>query len=66
MMDVARLMNVHLERILNHLTHRVTNAKTEGINSRIALIEKMASGYRNKEHLKTAIYFRCGDLRLYP
>ena len=46
--------------------HRITSARAEGINSKIALIEKMAYGYRNKEHLKTAIYFRCGNLQLYP
>ncbi len=66
MKDVARLMKVHLERILNYFTHRITNARAEGINSKIALIEKMAFGYRNREHLKTAIYFRCGNLQLYP
>ena len=38
----------------------------KGINSKIALIEKMAFGYRNKERLKTAIYFHCGNLELYP
>ena len=62
--DVARLMKVHLERILNYFTHRITNARAEGINSKIALIEKMAFGYRNREHLKTAIYFRCSNLQL--
>ncbi len=66
MKDVARLMKVHLERILNYFTHRITNARAEGINSKIALIEKMAFGYRNREHLKTAIYFRRSNLRLYP
>ncbi len=64
--DVAILMNANLERILNCFTHHITNARAEGINSKIALIEKMACGYRNKGHLKTAIYFRCGNLQLYP
>ncbi len=59
MKDAARMMKVHIDRILNYFTHRITNARAEGINSKIALIEKMAYGYRNKEHLKTAIYFRC-------
>lgn len=59
-------MKVNLERILNYFTHRITNSRAEGINSRIALIEKMAFGYRNKEHLKIAIYFRCSNLQLYP
>ena len=65
MKDVARMMKAHIDKILNYFTHHITNAKAEGINSKIALIEKMAYGYRNKEHLKTAIYFRCGNLQLY-
>ena len=66
MKDTARMMKVHIEKIMNYFIHRITNARAEGINSKIALIEKMAYGYRNKEHLKTAIYFRCGNLQLYP
>ena len=34
--------------------------------SKIALMESIAYRFRNKEHLKTAIYFRCGNLQLYP
>ena len=66
MKDVARLTKAHLENILNYFTHKITNARVEGFNSKIALIEKMAYGYRNREHPKTAIYFRCGNLQLYP
>ena len=66
MKDVARMMKVHLASILNYFVHRITNARAEGMNSKIALIEKMAFGYRNMEHLKTAIYFRCSNLQLYP
>ena len=66
MKDIARMMKVHLEKIMNYFDHRITNARAEGINSKIALIEKMAYEFRNKEHLKTAIYFRCGNLQLYP
>jgi transposase len=39
---------------------------SKGINSNIALIEKMEYGYRNKQRLKTAIYFGSGNLQLYP
>jgi hypothetical protein len=28
--------------------------------------KKMAYGFRNREHFKTAIYFHCGGLDLYP
>jgi transposase len=66
MKDVARMMKVHLTSILNYFIHLTKDAKAEGINSKIALIEKMAFGYRNREHLKTVIYFRCGNLQLYP
>jgi transposase len=59
-------MKVHMDKILNYFIHHITNARAESINSKIALIEKMAFGYRIKEHLKTAIYFRCGNLDLYP
>ncbi len=64
--DIARMMKAHLEKIMNYFVHRIINARAEGINSKIALIEKMVYGFRNKEPLKTAIYFRCGNLQLYP
>ena len=64
--DIARMMKAHLEKITNYFVHRIINAREEVINSKIALIEKMVYGFRNKEHLKTAIYFRCGNLQLYP
>ena len=38
----------------------------EGLNSTIMTIKRRAGGYRNKEHFKTAIYFFCGGLDLYP
>ena len=60
------MMKLHIEKIMNYFIHSSTSARAEGINSKIALIEKMAYGFRNKEHLKTAIYFRCGNVQLYP
>ena len=47
-------------------TARSTNAAAEGLNSKIQTIKKMAYGFRNKEHFKTAIFFHCGGLQLYP
>ena len=44
----------------------VTNAMSEGLNSKIQKIKSMACGFRNIENFKTAIYFRCGGLELYP
>lgn len=63
---VARMVKSHLPNILSYYAHRVTNAASEGINSAIQTIKKRAFGYRNPENFKTAIYFHCGGLDLYP
>jgi transposase len=39
---------------------------SEGLNSKIQTIKKRAYRFRNKENFKTAIYFHCGGLDLYP
>jgi transposase len=44
----------------------VTNAMSEGLNSQIQKVKSMACGFRNIENFKTAIYFHCGGLDLYP
>ena len=41
-------------------------AAAEGLNSKIMSIKRMAAGFRNKNHFKTAIYFYCGGLDLHP
>jgi transposase len=63
---VARMVKSHLPNILTYYTHRITNAVSEGVNSAIQTIKKRAFGYRNPENFKTAIYFHCGGLDLYP
>jgi transposase len=62
----ARTLHRHLQNVLTYFRHRVTNAVCEGVNSKIQTIIKMAYGFRNRDHLKTAIYFHCGGLDLYP
>jgi transposase len=66
MIEAAKTIKRHLENILTYFTHQVTNALGESINSKIEKIKKTACGYRNREHYKTAIYFHCGGLDLYP
>jgi transposase len=64
---VARMLKRHLQGVLNYFSAaRITNAAAEGLNSKIQTIKKMAYGYRNREHFKTAIFFHCGGLQLYP
>ncbi len=64
--EAAKTLKRHLANLLTYFRHRITNATTEGINSKIQTIKLMACGYRNREHYKTAIYFHCGGLDLYP
>lgn len=62
----AKTLKSHLPNLLTYFTHRITNATSEAINSKIQMVKLMACGYRNREHYKTAILFHCGGLDLYP
>jgi transposase len=66
MIEKAKLIARHLPNILTYFTHRITNAVAEGLNSKIATVQKRACGFRNRDHFKIAIYFHCGGLDLYP
>jgi transposase len=63
---VAAMLARHLENVLTYCIHRITNGVAEGLNSKIMTIKRKACGFRNKENFKTAIYFHCGGLDLYP
>jgi len=62
----AKTLKRHLANLLTYFKHRITNATSEGINSKIQMVKLMACGYRNREHYRAAIYFHCGGLDLYP
>jgi len=61
---VARMMKERLPNILTYLPHRITNAMSESINSKIQWIKYTARGFRNFDNFRTAIYFHCGGLDL--
>ncbi len=62
----AKTLKVHLDNIVTYARHRITNALAEGMNAKIEKIKRMACGFRNRSHYRTAIYFHCGGLDLYP
>ena len=64
--DVARLLKRHLENLLTYLRHHITNAVTEGLNSKIQSIKSAARGFRNFQNYRIRILFFCGKLNLYP
>lgn len=66
MVEAAKLIARHLPNVLTYFTHRITNAVAEGVNSKIATVQKRACGFRNPDNFKVAVYFHCGGLDLYP
>ena len=66
MRQVARMIQKHLEGILNAIVKSVTNAGAESINAKIQKLKRQACGYRNRDRFRNAIYFHCGGLDLSP
>jgi transposase len=66
MADVARMLQRHLENLLTYMRHHITNAVTEGLNSKIQSIKSAARGFRNFKNYRIRILFFCGKLNLYP
>lgn len=62
MTKVAEMLKKHLPNILTYFKHRVTNAVSEGLNSKIQSIKSMARGFRGFENYRTRILFFCGKL----
>jgi transposase len=65
-LEAAKTLQRHIDNVLTYCQHRITNAVSEGLNSKIQTIKKMAYGFRNQDNFKIAIYFHCGGLDLYP
>jgi transposase len=63
---VASMIKRRLENVITYCRHFVTNAVAEGLNSKIMSLKRRAGGFRNPDNFKTAIYFHCGGLDLYP
>lgn len=64
--DSAKTLKRHYAGIIAYLKHHITNAVSEGINSKIQSIKANARGFRNFQSYRTAILFHCGKLNLYP
>jgi transposase len=64
--EVAQMLKRHLENLLTYLRHHITNAVTEGLNSKIQSLKSAARGFRNLQNYRIRILFFCGRLNLYP
>jgi transposase len=64
--EVAQMLKRHLDNLLTYLKHHITNAVTEGLNSKIQSLKSAARGFRNFQNYRIRILFFCGKLNLYP
>ena len=63
---VAAMLKSRIGNVVSYCTHKITNGVAEGLNSKIMTIKRKCCGFRNPDNFKTAIYFHCGGLNLYP
>lgn len=63
---LAKTLKNRLGILLNWCRWPITNAITEGLNSKIQWIKYTARGFRSRDGFRRAIYFHCGKLELYP
>ena len=64
--EVAWMLKRHLDNLVNYVRHPITNAVTEGLNSKIQSLKAAARGFRNFANYRIRILFFCGKLNLYP
>jgi len=63
---VVRLFKKHWANIVTYFRHHLSNAPSEGLNSRIQQLIQKACGYRNRTRFKRDVLFHLGGLDLYP
>jgi transposase len=66
LVEVAQMLKRHWDNLLTYLRHHITNAVTEGLNSKIQSIKSAARGFRSFRNYRIRILFFCGKLNLYP
>jgi len=64
--EKAKMIKNHLDNILTYFSHRITNAVSEGLNSKIQTIKSNARGYRSFDGFRNSILFYCGRLNMLP
>ena len=66
MIKAAKMLKRHFENIITYLRHPITNAVSEGLNSKIQASKSNARGFRSSLNYRTRLLFYCGKLDLYP
>jgi transposase len=60
------MLKGHLPELLSYFRQPITNAMSEGFNSRIQSIKSSARGLRAFENYRARILFYCGKLDMRP
>jgi transposase len=63
---VVRMLKRHWDNIVTYFRYHLSNAPSEGLNSRIQHLIQQACGYRNRDRFKRDVLFHLGGLDLYP
>ena len=64
--EIAKMLNRHLEGLLAWIKHHVSNGLVEGFNSKIQQIKSIARGFRDFKNYRIAILFHLGGLDMIP
>lgn len=64
MLAASRMIFRHLEGIMAHWKHHLTNAYMEALNSVFSATKRKARGYRTTQYLLTILYLVAGKLRI--
>jgi transposase len=60
MIEKARMIHRRFDNIVTYIRHRITNAASQSINSKIQWVKYTARGFRSTRNFVTAIYSHCG------
>ncbi len=63
---VAKMIKTHMPNILTWFKHTISNAVSEGLNSKIQTVKSNARGFRSFESYRRSILFYCGKLDREP
>lgn len=66
LLKVAQMFKQHFEGLENYITHRISNAIAESLNSRIQQLKVKAKGFGSASAFRVAILFHFGKLSIYP
>lgn len=58
--NAIKTIKKYLYGIVNYFKHQLTNAASEGINTKINVLKRMAYGFRDMEYFKLKILQSCG------